>query len=114
MTDNDRFEQFIKAIYSTEQIWLLQADDGLFAMVEDSLGNSYIPVWSSELACAENSSEEWSDYTVEMMPINEFINWCKELAEDDVKIGIEPDKSGRLLPIEASVFSDILKQMKDN
>ncbi|MBZ0241599.1 MAG: DUF2750 domain-containing protein [Bacteroidales bacterium] len=114
MTDNERFEHFIQTIHSTEQIWLLQAEDGLFAMVEDSGGTSYIPVWSSELASAEASNEEWSDYTVEMMPINEFINWCKELAEDDVRLGIEPDKSGRILPIEASVFSDILKQMKDN
>lgn len=114
MTDDERFEQFIRAVSSTEQIWLLQANDGLFAMVEDSAGTSYIPVWSSQVACAEASNEEWSDYAVETMPINEFINWCKELAEDDVKLGIEPDNNGRLLPIEATVFLDILKQMKDN
>ncbi len=112
MTDNERFEQFIQAVSSTEQIWLLQANDGLFAMVEDKAGASYIPVWSSQAACAEASKEEWSDYAVETMPITEFINWCKELAEDDVKLGIEPDNNGRLLPIEPTVFSDILKQMK--
>ena len=114
MTDSERFEQFIKTVSSTEQIWLLQANDGLFAMVEDSEGVSYLPVWSSQLACAEASKEEWSDYSVETMPINEFINWCKELAEDEVKLGIEPDNNGRLLPIEATVFSDILKQLKNN
>jgi hypothetical protein len=114
MTDSERFEQFIKAVSSTEQVWLLQANDGLFAMVEDSAGTSYIPVWSSQSACTEASNEEWSDYVVESMPINEFINWCKELAEDDVKLGLDPDTSGRLLPIEATVFSDILKQIKES
>lgn len=114
MTDSERFEKFLETVSSTAEIWLLQASDGLFAMVEDSDGNAYIPLWSSRLACAEASREEWSEYAVESMPINEFINWCKDLAEDDVRLGVEPDENGRLLPIEASVFSDILRQMKKN
>jgi hypothetical protein len=112
MTDSERFEQFIQAISAAEQIWLLQADDGLFAMVEDKLGNAYMPVWSSKEACTEASKEEWSDYAVEFMPINEFLNWCKELAEDEIKLGIEPDINGRLLPVEPTVFADILRQLK--
>jgi len=114
MTDSERFEKFLETVSASAEIWLLQASDGLFAMVEDSDGNAYIPLWSSQMACAEASKEEWSDYAVESMPINEFINWCKDLAEDDVRLGVEPDEDGRLLPIEASVFSDILRQMKKN
>ncbi len=82
-------------------------------MVEDSAGTSYIPVWSSQSACTEASNEEWSDYVVESMPINEFINWCKELAEDDVKLGLDPDTSGRLYPLKPRFFG-YLKQIKES
>ena len=40
-------ESFLETITATRKIWLLEAMTGMFAMLEDAEGNSYIPAWES-------------------------------------------------------------------
>jgi hypothetical protein len=99
--DQARLTFFIDEVIKNEVVWLLQAEDGLFAMVEDGEGNSYVSVWPTKDECVAVAKDEWSDYQAESMEIKEFLNWLKELKDDDVRIGVYPDENGRILPFES-------------
>jgi hypothetical protein len=99
--DQVRLEFFVNEIVKNEAVWLLQAEDGLFAMVEDAEGNSYVSVWPTKSECEAVAKDEWSGYQAESMEIKEFLNWLKELKDDDVRIGVYPDINGRILPFES-------------
>jgi hypothetical protein len=99
--DQIRLAFFIDEVVENEVVWLLQAEDGLFAMVEDGEGNSYVSVWPTKSECEAAAKDEWNDYLAENMEIKEFLNWLKELKDDDVRIGVYPDIDGRILPFES-------------
>jgi len=99
--DQIRLAFFIDEVVENEVVWLLQAEDGLFAMVEDAEGNSYVSVWPVKSECEAAAKDEWNDYLAESMEIKEFLNWLKELKDDDVRIGVYPDIDGRILPFES-------------
>ena len=44
----NKLKRFIDAILETRKVWLLEAKEGFFAMLEDSEGEPYIPLWESE------------------------------------------------------------------
>ena len=44
----DKLNNFIKAILETRKVWLLEAKEGFFAMLEDGEGEPYIPLWESK------------------------------------------------------------------
>jgi len=46
--DQQRFEEFVQQVISNRELWLLQADEGQFALLGDDTGSSFIPVWASE------------------------------------------------------------------
>ena len=107
MTDEQRFNQFIQKVKESKSVWLLQASDGLFAMLEGDSGKTFIPVWSNEEACSENATDLWKTYVAAPMSLSEMLNWCDELYTDEILIGIEPQIDGRLLPLSPEVFKNI-------
>ena len=48
MIMENKLKQFINAILETRKVWLLEAKEGFFAMLEDNDGASYVPLWESE------------------------------------------------------------------
>ncbi|HOI32262.1 MAG: DUF2750 domain-containing protein [Bacteroidales bacterium] len=111
MTDEQRFKQFISTIQNSKTICLLQASDGLFAMLEDDNGKTFIPVWSSENAAQENAVDLWSGYTVAVMSLAEMINWCDELQTDEILLGIEAQTDGKILPLAPEIFKNIFTEI---
>lgn len=111
MTDEQRFNQFIQRVKETKVVWLLQANDGLFAMLEGDAGNTYIPVWSNENACIGNASDLWQDYVAASMSVTEMLNWCDELQHDEISIGVEPQNDGRILPLAPEIFKNIFSNL---
>ncbi len=98
----ERLKTFVDQVHATGIVWLLQADEGLFAMVEDHESNSYLVVWPDKEECGKAASGDWTDYTVEPMEIKEFLSWLYELEEDGVKLGIYPDEKGSILPFNVA------------
>ena len=109
MTDQQRFENFFKQVKTNHRVWLLQAKDGLFAMLEDNDQNSYIPVWPTEADAIQNRNEDWTAYQPEAMSLTEFSVWLEELRTDDILIGVHPDESGKILPVKATDMMQLLK-----
>lgn len=107
-------ESFLEAITATRKLWLLEAMTGMFAMLEDAEGNSYIPVWESEEKAKKAAVGDWSGYDVTEMSFSELILWLKELSRDEIDIAVSPEKDGEIMAISSSKFRNWLKPMDDN
>ena len=102
-------QNFISEVRENDMLWLLEAKPGLFAMVEDGDENSYIPVWSSEAEAVANISEDWEEYSVTSMNIEEFVGWMRELDEDQIGIAISSGEDGQMFPMPALAMKQIFR-----
>jgi hypothetical protein len=106
---NLKFEIFIRQAILTRKLWLLQADEGQFALLGDDVGRSFIPVWSSMEQAKLASQAEWGGYTVTEMGLGEFISWMDELQVDEILIGMDPDENRKILALEAAAMKEVLQ-----
>ena len=91
----DKLELFLKAILETRKVWLLEAKEGFFAMLEDGDGEPYIPLWESEALATKAAQGDWEGYTVTDMgfselgitaiPSHKFRNWLKPYDDHSYK-----------------------------
>ena len=110
----NELEQFINAIQDTRKVWLLQAMEGMFAMLEDSNGNWYVPAWESEDKAAQAASGDWSGYHVTEMGFSELKHWLGELSRDEIDIAVSPVKDGQITAIASANFRKWVEQYADN
>jgi hypothetical protein len=110
----EKLEQFINDILETRKVWLLQAREGFFAMLEDDHGDSYVPVWASEEAALKNANGDWEGYTVSTMGFSELEHWLRELAQDEIDIAVAPEKEGEITALASANFRKWVKQYSDN
>ena len=104
----EELQKFLQTVNTNGILWLLEAKPGLFAMLEDGGGNSYIPVWASEAEAKANIGDDWESYTVTTMDIAEFITWTRELDGDNVGIAISTGTEGKILPIPSKIMRQLL------
>lgn len=107
-------EPFLDAISQTRKVWLLEAMTGMFAMLEDSDGNSYIPLWESEALAHKAAVEDWADYEVTEMGFSELAVWLKELTRDEIDIAVSPEKDGEITAIASANFRKWVKPQADD
>ncbi len=110
----NKLELFLKAILETRKVWLLEAKEGFFAMLEDGDGEPYIPLWESEALAAESAQGDWEGYTVADMGFSELQQWLKELAADEIDIAVSPEKEGEITAIPSYKFRNWLKPYDDS
>ena len=104
----EELQSFLATVNQNGILWLLEAKPGLFAMLEDGGGNSYIPVWASEAEAKANIGDDWETYNVTTMDIAEFITWTRELDVDDIGIAISTGTEGKILPIPSKIMRQML------
>ena len=104
----EELQSFLATVNQNGILWLLEAKPGLFAMLEDGGGNSYIPVWASEAEAKANIGEDWETYNVTKMDIAEFITWTRELDGDRIGIAISTGNEGQILPIPSKIMRQML------
>ncbi len=104
-------KNFISEVRQNDMLWLLEAKPGLFAMVEDGEENSYIPVWSKESDAVNNISDDWEEYSVTNMNVEEFLGWMRELHEDEIGIAVATGDGGQMLPIPALSMKQLFKDV---
>ena len=107
-------ETFLDKIAETRKVWLLEAMTGMFAMLEDADGNSYIPIWESEELAKNAAKEDWQSYEVTEMGFSELAIWLKELSRDEIDIAVSPEKDGEIMAIASSNFRKWVKPMADD
>ena len=107
-------ESFLEAIAESRKVWLLEAMTGMFAMLEDTEGNSYIPIWATESEAKKAAVGDWAGYEVTDMGFSELAVWLKELSRDEIDIAVSPDKEGEITAIASSNFRKWVKPMADD
>lgn len=110
----DLLKNFITEVRENNMLWLLEAKPGLFAMVEDGDENSYIPVWRNEKDALMNVGDDWEDYNVANMSIDEFVGWMNELHEDNIGIAISAGGEGQMIPVPAKLMKQFIVGMEIN
>ncbi len=110
----ERLEHFLNAILETRKVWLLEAKEGFFAMMEDGNGNSYVPVWESEAQALKAAQGDWQGYTMTTMGFSELTKWLQELANDEIDIAISPEADGEITAIPSHKFRNWLKPYVDH
>ena len=110
----NNLETFLNAILETRKVWLLQAREGFFAMLEDNSGDSYVPIWESEAMALKAAKGDWEGYTVTDMGFSELEHWLKELANDEIDIAVSPEKEGEVTALSSANFRKWVKQYSDN
>ena len=104
----EEIQKFLQTVNTNGMLWLLEAKPGLFAMLEDGGGNSYIPVWATKEEAEANIGDDWANYTVATMEIAEFITWTRELGSDNVGIAISTGTEGQIFPIPSNIMRQML------
>lgn len=107
-------ESFLEVISETRKVWLLEAMTGMFAMLEDADGHSYIPVWASEEEAKRAAVEDWAGYEVTEMGFSELAVWLKELSRDEIDIAVAPERDGQIMAIASARFRQWVKPMADD
>ena len=110
----EKLESFINAIRETRKVWLLQAREGFFAMLEDNDGNSYIPLWATEESASKAAQGDWEGYTVSDMGFSELKHWLKELASDEIDIAVAPEKDGEIMALSSANMRKWIEPYADN
>jgi hypothetical protein len=114
LSDKERYSYLIQQIVKNHLIWLLEAEDGSFAMFEDANGLSYIPVWPDKEFAANYAVDDWDGYHAESMSLNEFLEWMKELKEDEILIGAFPNSDMHSLAADPIEFKNQIIQAGKN
>ncbi len=109
MNDEQRLEKFVEIVKQNKEVWLLQADSGMFAMLEDTNGQSYLPVWCGREDALNAIDGDWINYNTELMNLGEFNQWLHELDEDGIKLGVSPDEHGKILPFNGEELRKLLQ-----
>lgn len=110
----NELEQFINAIQETRKIWLLQAMEGMFAMLEDSNDNWYVPAWETEEKATKAATGDWAGYHVTEMGFSELKHWLRELSRDEIDIAVSPEKDGQITAIASANFRKWVEQYADD
>ena len=110
----EKLETFINAILETRKVWLLEAREGFFAMLEDADGNSYVPIWESEASALKAASGDWEGYTVTDMGFSELKHWLKELANDEIDIAVAPQDDGEITALASANLRKWIEPYADN
>ena len=83
-------------------------------MLEDSEGESCIPLWESEELAVKAAQGDWEGYTVTDMGFSELSHWLKELANDEIDIAVSPMADGEITAIPSYKFKTWLKPYDDH
>lgn len=105
----ERYAYLINKIMETNELWLLQATDGMFAMIEDDNEQFYVPVWPEKEYAEMHVNNEWEEYEATVMSVKELMKWVPELKQDKVFIGAFPGADYSIVPIDPQQFIDHIR-----
>ncbi|MCG9696798.1 DUF2750 domain-containing protein [Shewanella sp. Isolate11] len=94
MTDsNPVLSSFIENVTEHQAVWGLQDETGEGWVVCDSSEfdeTDVMPLWSTPEQAKQHCTEEWQDYQVAAIPLEELLEyWIQDLHDDGVLVGVD-------------------------
>lgn len=122
MTLKNRYSDFIKQVSDSEIVYALKGDKGYATSysseMEDEDGDAVqlVCFWSNESyakSCIEN---EWSDYSIDTLSLNDFLeNWCLGMNSEGIIVSINFDNNLFGFEIEPlKIILEIIEELTKN
>lgn len=113
MTDDERYDYFIRKVADFEQIWGL--NDNGWALLGDNDGNQILPLWPEKEFAELCAVDQWKNYKPESIELNNFLEkWIPGMINDKTLINIFliPGANGSVVspPTLESDLEDELEQ----
>ncbi len=109
LTDEQRYELFIKQLFDTKQAWILTDEYGAVMLNGNEGEEDYVPFWPDQQTAEHWASDEWSHCEAKQLSFEDIQSkWLPGMEEDDLSLLIFPGESleGRIFyPWE---FAEIL------
>ncbi|WP_028305026.1 DUF2750 domain-containing protein [Oceanospirillum maris] len=91
LTDSidDNYSLFIEEIRFNGELWGIESEDGWVVVDSQEFENTdVIPFWSDKEDAAVHCVEEWADYQISKIEVEDFVQeWLPELDADGVLVG---------------------------
>ncbi|MGB0894294.1 MAG: DUF2750 domain-containing protein [Parashewanella sp.] len=115
MTDTtSTLTTFVTGVEKEQHLWALQDSTGEGWVVCDSSQfeqTDVMPLWSSEELAQKNCTDEWQDYQVASISLNDFLEfWVSDFNDDGVMVGLNWQVDGECLEIDPI---ELAKQLVD-
>ena len=90
----DEVSAFVREVIASRQVWGLEHPDGwALTPADDDEELLVMPFWSTEAGARRAASDEWSDYTVAMIPLEAFVDsWLPGMGDDGFLVGPDWDE----------------------
>lgn len=118
----NRHKDFIKEVSESEIVYALKGDKGYGVSYsndmehEDGSAVQVVCFWSNEARAKSCIENEWEQYSVDSMPLNDFLeNWCLGMNSDGIIAGTNFDNNllgSEVEPLE--LILDIIEELKKN
>lgn len=100
LPEEEKYHFFINHLKEQKEVWLLNAMEGMYAMIEDMTGQEYVPLWIDKDDAVMHIRNEWSNYEICSMKLNELLSWLNELEKDGIKIAISGENDNKIIPVQ--------------
>lgn len=109
LSSQDRQTHFIVKVADWEQLWAVKDNDGwLVPMTPD--GIEYFPVWPHPEYAQKIADKHFPGNEATEISLDEFINhWLPTFTQDNVKVGVFPNKEWVFWAMEASDLVECLE-----
>jgi hypothetical protein len=98
----ERYQYFLEHLADEAVVWSLSDDEGL-AVSETGEGISCFNVWPHESLARACAIDDWSGYTPESIPTENFVNeWLPELTEAGLMVSVCPAPEGTSVELGAA------------
>lgn len=113
MTEDERYDYFIRKIADFEQVWGL--NDNGWVLLGDDDGNQILPLWPEREFAELCAVDQWKNCKPESIELNNFLEkWIPGMINDKTLINIflTPDAKGSVVspPTLESDLQDELEQ----
>jgi hypothetical protein len=112
---NDNYEIFIQEVVATGVAYTLKGSEGYVVVASEKFPDGeVIPFWSSEESAKAVCVDDWSDYEVEAISIEGFVEeWLEGMHEDELLVGPNWTEDLEGLEIEPLVVADEIDSLLD-
>lgn len=109
LTDEQRYELFMKALMDNREAWILTDEYGAVMLNGEEGAEDYVPFWPSQEMAELWADDEWAHCQAKKLSFTDLqVKWLPGMEEDDLSLIIFPGENleGRIFyPWE---FNDVL------
>jgi len=74
LSPQERYGYLIRKVADSQEIWLIH-ENGKYVTLGDSAENVSIPVWPEKEFAETMLNDDWKEYSIECLNVQDFIDW---------------------------------------